>query len=318
MDWVLAPRGTSLANDLTISVVIPSLNQCDLIGQAISSVLEQDYSSVELVVIDGGSTDSTLEVLRKFGDGLRWISEPDNGQADAINKGWQLMSGDIVAYLNSDDAYLPGAFAQAAYFFEQRPMVDVVYGDCDYVDRDGQRISAFPTRQFDYDLLLRSTQNYVPQPAAFIRRRAIEDVGFLDMKLAYVMDYDLWLRLGIRHRFEYLPAKLAVLRLHAETKTSRESACFPAEVLLMYERFFAQADLPPVIRAAEPEAIGNAYYLLAQRAFLAHRWREATSWLLRSWRRSPAKLRVPAPLALIGSLELPGARRWSPRRRPIP
>ena len=133
-----------------VSVITPSLNQAEFVTQTIESVLSQNYSPLEYWVIDGGSTDGTLEILHRYRDRLHWISEPDGGQAAAINKGWRLTRGEIIAYLNADDTYLPSAIERVVEYLNTYPQVDAVYGDCDYVDEQGKFLRAYPTRPYHY------------------------------------------------------------------------------------------------------------------------------------------------------------------------
>jgi len=200
-----------------ITVVTPSFNQAKFITETIESVLSQNYPDLDFVVMDGGSTDGTQDILRRYGDRIRWVSERDDGQADAVNKGVALARGEIIGWLNSDDTYLPKALAKVARVFATREDVDVVYGDADHVREDGSPFGPYPTAPFDYQRLAETC--FICQPATFVRRRALRDVGGVDPRLHFCMDYDLWIRLGQRHRFAYLPEVLARSRLHKEAKT---------------------------------------------------------------------------------------------------
>src|SRR3990170_4694541 len=136
---------------MLVSVVTPSLNQAQYLEAAIVSVLEQDYAHIEYLVIDGGSSDGSLEIIQRYAGRLNsWVSEPDTGQTDAINKGFARTSGEVMAYLNSDDLLRPGAIREAVGYFEAHPEVGMVYGDVDYIDETGQVIGKFPAAQTDY------------------------------------------------------------------------------------------------------------------------------------------------------------------------
>jgi glycosyltransferase involved in cell wall biosynthesis len=200
-----------------ITVVTPSFNQARFITETIESVLSQDYPRLDYVVMDGGSTDGTIDILRRYGDRLRWVSEPDRGQADAVNKGVATASGEIIGWLNSDDTYAPGALRAIGRVFRTRADLDVVYGDADHVLADGIRHSPYPTAPFDHERLAESC--FICQPAAFFRRQAFDAVGGLDVALHFCMDYDLWIRMGRQHRIAYLPERLACSRLHGGAKT---------------------------------------------------------------------------------------------------
>ena len=292
-----------------VSIITPSYNQGRFIAETIDSVLSQDYLRVEYLVVDGGSTDKTLDVLRGYGERLHWISEPDNGQTAAINKGWRLTRGEIVAWLNSDDTYLPNAAKWAVSFLQAHPEVDAVYGGCDYVDEEGRFLRPYPTRPYDYVELVRSAFNYIPQPATFIRRRALESVGRLDESLHYVMDLDYWLRLGVRHAMAYLPERLATLRLHQTAKSIQQVGDFPAELIYTYQRLFALPDLPRSVREIETEAMSNVYYAAAYCAFWSGRPQEARHYGLLAWRRY-RKFRRLLPLIAMGKLGLIVAEKW--------
>lgn len=205
---------------LTVSVVTPSWNQGRFLGRTLGSVAQQSWPVLEHLVIDGGSTDETLDVLRAAPAGLRWVSEPDRGQAHAVNKGIAASSGDIIAWINSDDVYYPGALETAARFLAQNPQVDVVYGDADHIDAAGAVTEDYPTRDFDLAALYHGC--FICQPAAFFRRRVVGAYGPLDERLHYCMDYEFWLRLArAGARFAHIPVKLAGSRLHADAKTLR-------------------------------------------------------------------------------------------------
>ena len=201
-----------------VSIVTPSYNQCQFIEQTINSVLSQNYPNIEYIVIDGGSTDKTVEILRSYGNRIQWVSEPDQGQTHAINKGMARVSGKIRAYLNSDDVLLPNAVEQIVTYFQQNPDCDMVYGTADYIDKEDRVIGSYNTADFSFDRLLQDCM--VCQPAAFWRQRIVEKIGPFDEKLNYAMDYDYWLRIAKSGgNICFMPQKLACSRLYNETKT---------------------------------------------------------------------------------------------------
>ena len=202
-----------------VSVVMPSLNQRRFIETAIDSVLTQNYRPLELVVIDGRSTDGTQEALRRYGDRVRWVSEPDHGQVHALNKGFQMAKGELIGWLNADDAYLPGAISAAAAYLLEQPEVDLVYGDGDHIDETGRAIGPYPTEPFSLARLRETC--FICQPATLFRRRLFDTVGLLDERLNCSMDYDYWVRIAKRGRVAYLPHRLAQSRLHPAAKTAR-------------------------------------------------------------------------------------------------
>lgn len=203
-----------------VSIVTPSYNQGAFIEDAIRSVLNQDYARIEYIVADGGSTDGTLSILRKYEDRLTWFSEPDKGQSDAINKGFQRSHGEILAWLNSDDTYLPGAVRTAAHYLAVDPEVAMVYGDCNMVDEQGQVVGqSIWVEDFDLRRLVEDL-DYIYQPTTFFRRQAFEGVGMLDIGLHYCMDYDLWIRIGKKYPVRHIPHVLANIRVYPQTKTA--------------------------------------------------------------------------------------------------
>jgi len=175
-----------------VSVVTPSYNQARFLEETIQSVLAQGYENLEYIIIDGGSTDGSLEIIRRYSNQLTWwVSEPDRGQTDAINKGFARARGEILAWLNSDDQYLPNAVSQASAYLQSHPEAGMVYGDADLVDQDGEFIGRFPARQIDYRDLRRGSV-HIPQQASFFRADLWRQVGPLDPSFYFAMDYDLW------------------------------------------------------------------------------------------------------------------------------
>ena len=202
-----------------ISVVTPSYNQASFIERTILSVLNQKYPNIEYIIIDGGSTDGSVDIIKRYSSFLSyWVSEPDQGQADAINKGFLKSSGEILAWLNSDDMYLPGALHKAARAFAREPEASIIYGDYIKVDENDRCIALRRQPSFSYNICLFSYLT-VAQPAAFFRGKAVFDVGLLDTRFHYAMDYDLILRLAKRGKVIHLPEYLAAFRLHSESKS---------------------------------------------------------------------------------------------------
>lgn len=211
-----------------ISVITPSYNQGRYIERTIDSVLSQQIDGLEYLIIDGGSTDETLSILKRHHNRLYWISEPDNGHSDAINKGVGLSSSPIIGWLNSDDVYYPGALQKVVIYFDRHPEVEVVYGEAYHIDENDRVIGEYPTEPWNWERLKEVC--FISQPAAFLRRRVFDDNGPLDVSLHYSMDYEYWLRLGRNGaRFAYLPEVLASTRLHDEAATlAKRVACHEA------------------------------------------------------------------------------------------
>ncbi|GAB4498168.1 MAG: hypothetical protein OHK0052_11060 [Anaerolineales bacterium] len=223
-------------NPPLVSIVTPSYNQARFLEQTIQSVLSQDYPQVEYWVMDGGSNDGSVDILRKYDAQLAgWVSERDKGQTDAINKGFARATGQIFAWLNSDDYYYPGAIRAAVDFLQANPAVGMVYGNADLVDESGTRLGDFPARQTDYARLLTGSV-HIPQQAAFWRADLWRQIAPLDESFYFAMDYDLWVRLAKLAPIVYTPQKWAAFRLHGSGKTSlSDDRCWP-EMLKVQQR----------------------------------------------------------------------------------
>jgi glycosyltransferase involved in cell wall biosynthesis len=215
---------------MKISIVVPSFNQARYLGATLDSVFSQSHGDVELIVNDGGSTDGSVELLRGRPERFRWSSQPDHGQADAINKGLREAIGEIFAYLNSDDVYLPDALATVDGYFRDHPECLILYGDAYHLHADGSVMEVYPTAPWNYSRLLETC--YLCQPAVFWRRTLMERHGVFDDRLHYAMDYDYWLRVGSHLPFHHLKGSfLAGSRLHQDTKTLGQRIKMHREIL---------------------------------------------------------------------------------------
>jgi glycosyltransferase involved in cell wall biosynthesis len=223
-------------NKMLVSIVTPSFNQAPYLEATIRSVLEQDYADIEYIVVDGGSSDGSVDILKKYASRLAWwVSEKDKGQTDALNKGFARAKGEIMAYLNSDDTYQPGAVAAAVDFLRDQPEVGLVYGDANFIDENGRVIGRFPAAQTDYRRLRRGYV-HIPQQAAFFRADLWRKVGPLDPSFYFAMDYDLWVRLAGLAPVRYVPRTWANFRLHRRGKTiAADDRCWP-EMLRIHFR----------------------------------------------------------------------------------
>ena len=256
----------------TITVITPSFNQARFIERTIRSVLDQDYPNLEYIVIDGGSRDGTIDILRKYEGRLTWISEMDKGQADAINKGIKRSSGDIIAYLNSDDVYEPGALQTVAEHFSAHPETMWLTGKCRIIDEKDREIRRpitayknFLLRHYRYPLLL--VTNPVSQPATFWRRDVVEEFGLFDENEHLVMDYDYWLRIGKKYPLARLDEYLAAFRVYAASKTSSSFlTTFRREMALA--RKHSSSTLLNLLHWISYIGISAAYLILNSRARL--------------------------------------------------
>lgn len=209
-----------------ISVITPSFNQGTYIERTIQSVLDQGYPNLEYIVVDGGSSDGTIEILKTYESRLIWISEKDTGQSDGINKGMRMATGDILSFLNSDDMYEPGALTAVAAQFMSDPSIMWLTGRCRIIDEDDREVRSIITAyknflldHYRYKLLL--IANPISQPATFWKKEIVEEIGLFDSGESLTMDYDYWLRIGRRYQPAIADENLAVFRVHPQSKTSR-------------------------------------------------------------------------------------------------
>jgi glycosyltransferase involved in cell wall biosynthesis len=208
------------AMPLSFRIVTPTFNQARTIRATIESVLSQDYAHIDYFVQDGGSTDGTIEILESYGSRVKWKSEKDAGQSDAILKGFAGATADVLGWLNSDDTFAPGAVKSAAGFLETHPDVALVYAEADFIDVDGNFIAkSANVEPWSYRRLLKYS-DFIIQPASFFRREAFEAVGGIDKSLHYAMDYDLWLKLGKKYPVAYVPELWAHYRWMGGNKSA--------------------------------------------------------------------------------------------------
>lgn len=223
----------------SISVITPSFNQGPFIERTIQSVLSQGLPEVEYAVCDGGSTDDTVSVLKRYDKQLCWVSERDGGQADTVNKGFAKTQGDLIGWLNSDDIYYPGALRAVLEYTEANPGLDVIYGDATHITENDSVIGPYPTEAWNFERL--KTVCFLCQPAVFLRRRVVERCGVLNRHLRYCMDYEYWLRLGLDDaKFGHVSKILAGSRLYPQNKTLGSRVKVHAEINSMMRKLLGQ------------------------------------------------------------------------------
>lgn len=248
----------SRSADPLVSIITPALNSARFIERTIQSVIRQDYISMEHIIIDGGSSDGTLDILSEYPH-LTWISEPDRGQSDALNKGFKIAKGKFIGWLNADDTYALGAVAAAASYLVNNSEVSLVYGNCNIIDEydDIKYVQTAPA----FDIRRELIAHNLPQPASFFRSDALKEVGFVDNSLHYIMDWDLYLRLGISHRIQNVDAVWANFRECSGTKTVSNPECFWIEAIKMFDVFFARKDLPSSVYEVKAQAYARANWM---------------------------------------------------------
>ena len=241
-----------------ISIVTPSFNQAHYLEATIQSVLSQGYAPIEYILIDGASTDGSVDIIRKHKDRFAyWVSEKDNGQAEAINKGLVRAKGEIVAWLNSDDYYLPNTISEVVKAFEENPDILMVYGDVLAVDEQGQTINVLKYRQLSFEDLL--CFQIVGQPSVFFRRAALEKAGLLDASLHFLLDHHLWMRIAQQGKILHVPQTWSAARYHAEAKNRAKAAQFGREAFRILDWVKSQPGLAETVSRVERRARASAH-----------------------------------------------------------
>jgi glycosyltransferase involved in cell wall biosynthesis len=225
-----------------ISIVTPSLNQGKFIEQAIMSVMNQDHDDIEHIVMDGGSTDETISTLKKYTH-LQWVSERDSGQSNAINKGFKKATGEILAWLNSDDYYENNVFGSIVEYFQRHPECMILYGDITFVDRDGIPLSVFAGRTITYEMLIRRP-DLLRQPSFFWRRSVWNELGGVDENLHLVMDFDFFLRAAARFGFHHINRNLSHFRYYGGGKSLSRAKQQMDELLSVYKKYNIKIGVP--------------------------------------------------------------------------
>jgi glycosyltransferase involved in cell wall biosynthesis len=240
-----------------VSIVTPSYNQASYLEQTLRSVLEQDYPRIEYIVADGASSDGSVEIVEKYADKLAWwVSEKDNGQAEAINKGLVRATGEIIAWLNSDDYYLPGAISAAVKVFEENPSVVMVYGNMLAVDEHGHTFNELKYKQLSLEDLL--CFQIIGQPAVFFRRDAYEKTGGLDTNFHFLLDHQFWIRIARHGKILHVDQTWAAARYHAEAKNRAKASEFGREAFRILDWAKTQAGLAESISGVERRARASA------------------------------------------------------------
>ena len=240
-----------------VSIITPSFNQAAYLEQTIVSVLNQDHLRIEYIVIDGASTDNSVDIIKKHENKLSyWVSEKDNGQADAINKGFARATGEIIAWLNSDDYYLAGAVSSAVKIFEENPDVVLVYGNMLAVDEHGKTFNTLNYKQLTLEDLL--CFQIIGQPAVFMRRSALEKLK-LDTALHFLLDHYLWIQIAQRGKILHVDQTWAAARYHAEAKNRAKAAEFGRDAFHILEKAAQDDHLAPLLAQVNRRARASAH-----------------------------------------------------------
>ena len=290
-----------------VTIVTPSYNQVAFLENTIRSVLAQEYTTLEYMIVDGGSTDGSVEIIQRYSDRLAWwVSERDSGQAEAINKGLRRAKGEVVAWLNSDDLYLPGAIQQAVAAFRANPGLGLVFSDAITIDAQGNILNRLSFG--DWDLLDLASFRIICQPAVFMRRAVLQKSGYLESSFHYMLDHHLWIQIArcapIRHiggRMEASSSEeqsvlWAAARHHPGAKNVTQAPGFSSETMQILEWMENQPDLKAIIAQNRNRVLAGAYRLNARYLLdgglpaqaLASYWRALLarpSYALKHWHR---------------------------------
>lgn len=254
-----------------ISIVTPSYNQGHFIEETIRSVLLQGYPNLEYIIIDGSSTDSTIEIIKKYASWISyWVSEPDQGQADAVNKGWRRSSGQLLGWLNSDDRYEAGALETVAGMFVQDLGTVMIYGDCDAIDHKSEFVGKKTMNDYGLESLLFGRQ--MPQPAVFVGRSAAKKIGFLDKSLQWALDTDFFIKMWLEYEpdsIHYIAESVASSRVYSTTKTSVGVERITRERRLVLENVGSNVKWKSKMKANYTRALGHTYIKEANLQFKA-------------------------------------------------
>lgn len=248
---------------MRLSITTPSYNQAPYLEQTIRSVIDQPNVDVEYFVLDGGSTDGSVEIIKKYADRIAyWVSEPDKGQTDAIVRGWKRATGDVLVWLNSDDYFMPNALQKVAEAFRSDPTLNVVIGSGAIVDENGNVIGDKYARHFNIETLLTTGGGVPHQPSTFVHRRVIEKIGYPDPALHYVMDWEYWIRIALvipREQVKLIYESFAALRTWEGTKTLTgiEKICDEHRAVL--EKLFTNRTLPPHLQKLQARSMAGTY-----------------------------------------------------------
>ncbi|HSA37677.1 MAG TPA: glycosyltransferase family 2 protein [Methanoregula sp.] len=241
-----------------VSIITPSFNKGPYIEETIQSIRNQGYTNTEHIIIDGGSTDETLAILKKYNGQVSWISEPDRGQSDAINKGWKIARGEIIAYLNADDTYTPDAVGIAVTYLNEHPDIGVVYGDGILTDETGKVLCPYHAGEFSMRELIYCRDNIL-QPAVFLRKAVYDRIGGIDEDLHLAMDLDYWIRAGLQFRIAYIPVPLATAKIYRDAKSVLLMHNYIRDYEVILKKVFSDPHLPPQL-ASEKNAVYTYVY----------------------------------------------------------
>lgn len=299
--WIIAPQPLlNLSRWPKISIIVPSYNQASFLEETLRSVLGQGYPNLECLVIDGGSTDGSLEILQKYAHLLRWMSEPDKGQSDAINKGFKMATGELIGWQNSDDTYEPNALYHAAKALLAHPKLDVIHGLVRHIDAQSQWVSDYPVQPVNIANMI--PYSAVTNHAIFVHRRVIEAGEFLNVNLHHCMDQEWILRLLRReYKFQFNPKIKSNWRLHGESKSTGQMRVWAREAFDLCKDVYLDRALSTEIRQkAKRELFSLCHDSFSKRRFEVFHYQIRALVQLFGWRLLGTKLWVKLILSGLG------------------
>ena len=271
---------------MKVSIITPSFNQVEYLESAIRSVLAQGYEDIEYFIVDGGSTDGSVDIIRQYQDQLAWwVSEPDKGQANAINKGLQRATGEVIAWVNSDDVLAPGTVTAAVQVFQGHPEVCLVYGDAISIDQDGAPFHYQAFEQYGVEELV--AFHIICQPAVFFRKSSLEETGLLDENYHFLLDHRLWLGIAQVGELYHVPEVWAFPRYHSGAKNILKSADFAREAFHLLEWMKSQPRLSQLIAENENEVMAMYHRFSARYLLDAGEGYQALQRYVQSFRHNP-------------------------------
>lgn len=278
-----------MENDsITVSIITPSYNQAGYLEQTIQSVLNQTYRNFEYIIIDGGSGDDSVDIIKKFRDRITyWVSEPDKGQADAINKGFRRAKGDLLCWVNSDDILYPDFLSRRVKEFRDNPDVDMIYGDIDRgTDLSVRRIRK--GRGTDIKKMLKKAECPIPQQSAMWRREVLEKIGYLDPQWHVLLDREYFIRTAARCSIKYIPGTVAFFRNHEQSKSITDKLKWAQELPKYYEMIFKDNiyHLPSGLLSGRNKCLSKIYMRCARIYEQAGKQQQAREFYLKSKKAS--------------------------------